>query len=71
MDVHFINSRVTAIPYIAIPHRGRQNKLNRVRGIRAVFAPLSSVSITPLLATAEVSDFGHSVHIIITWTKFR
>lgn len=70
MDVHFINSRDTAIPYIAIPHRGRQHKPNRVRGVRADFAPLSSVRIT-LLAAAEVGDFGHSVHIILTCTKFR
>lgn len=65
-----MDSRVTAIPYIAIPHRARQHEPHRVRGIRAAFAAVSSVSITPLLAAAEISDFGHSVRIILTCTKF-
>jgi len=36
-----------------------------------VFAPVSFVSVAPSLATAEVSGFGHSVHIVLTLAKFR
>jgi len=50
MEVHFIKSSVTTIPYIAIAQPGRQHGCSSTG-----LDPVSSVSAAPAATAAEVS----------------